>query len=169
MENLGIDGKLIISQLLNFAVFFFIFAKFIAKPFQEYIAKQKLMEKEREELAEKIKKQQDDLVMEQEKIKETMKAELAAAQAKAKEEGKIAREEAIEKAKLEAEDIVKKGHERIEHERAEMERELKTKIADLTTILITKGLREYLEEDARKKITEHILAKVETEHIAYEN
>jgi F-type H+-transporting ATPase subunit b len=169
MENLGIDWKLIISQVLNFAVFFFIFFRFIAKPFREYLARQKQLEQEREELAANIKKQQDDLVAEQESIKETMKQELTAALAKAKEEGKIAREEAIKKAEAEAEGIVKKAHEQIEHDRAQMESEMKTRIADLTTLLITKGMREYLDDDARRDLTKFILEKVSKEEIKYEN
>jgi len=65
MENLGIDPKLIFSQILNFAVFFFIFFRFIAKPFNAYLSKQKELEKEREELAASTKKQQEELVTEQ--------------------------------------------------------------------------------------------------------
>lgn len=165
MENLGIDPKLILSQGLNFAVFFFIFVKYIAKPFREYIAKQKELEREREELAATTKKQQEDLVMEQEKIKEEMKAELEKALRKAKEEGAIAREEAITRAKKEAEDIITKGHEQIEHERQELMREMKNRVADISALMVSKGLREYLDENKRKEITQFILDKVSKEGI----
>ena len=165
MENLGIDIKLIFSQILNFAVFFFIFFRFIAKPFSDYLARQKEMEKEREELAANTKKQQDELAAEQEKIKETMKKELAAALAKAKEEGKIARDEAVEKAKKEAEDIVKKAHEQIEADRAEMMKELKDKSTELSLLLLNKGLNEYLDDNAKKQVTRYIIEKFSKENL----
>ena len=37
MENLGIDIKLLIAQLINFGIFFFIIAKFVAKPFTKFL------------------------------------------------------------------------------------------------------------------------------------
>ena len=165
MENLGIDIKLIFSQILNFAVFFFIFFRFIAKPFSAYLSKQKELEKEREELAANTKKQQEELAREQEMIKETMKSELAAALAKAKEEGKAAREEAVEKAKHEAAEIVKKAHEQIAQDRSEMMKELKDRSTELSLLLLNKGLNEYLTEDAKKQVTKYIVDKFSKENL----
>lgn len=165
MENLGIDLKLIFSQILNFAVFYFIFARFIAKPFKAYLARQKQLEQEREALAATIKKQQDDLVAEQESIKETMKKELATALAKAKEEGKIARDEAVAKAQAEAADIIKKAHEQTKQERLEMEKGIADRTTQMSLVLLNKGLNEFLNEDAKKQVTKYIIDKFSKEKL----
>jgi F0F1-type ATP synthase membrane subunit b/b' len=41
MENLGIDGKLLSAQLINFILFFIIYKKYIAKPFMAFLKKEK--------------------------------------------------------------------------------------------------------------------------------
>ena len=46
MENLGINVKLIIAQIINFALFFLIYKKFIAKPFVNFINGEKKKEEE---------------------------------------------------------------------------------------------------------------------------
>ena len=45
MDKLGIDVKLLIAQLVNFGLFFFIFQKFIAKPFLGLIKSEEKKEK----------------------------------------------------------------------------------------------------------------------------
>jgi len=37
MEGLGVDVKLLIAQVINFLLFFYIFKKYLAKPFQKYL------------------------------------------------------------------------------------------------------------------------------------
>lgn len=51
MEALGLDAKLLIAQIVNFVIFYFIFQKFVAKPLLEYIKKQKVEEKNQHELS----------------------------------------------------------------------------------------------------------------------
>ena len=41
MENLGIDIKLLIAQMINFGLFFFIIKKFVTKPFLNFVEDEK--------------------------------------------------------------------------------------------------------------------------------
>jgi F0F1-type ATP synthase membrane subunit b/b' len=38
MDKFGLDIKLLIAQVTNFAIFFFVFKKFMAKPFAQFVA-----------------------------------------------------------------------------------------------------------------------------------
>ena len=46
MENLGIDVKLLIAQVVNFALFLFIFHRFISKPFLRFLDSEKKKDEE---------------------------------------------------------------------------------------------------------------------------
>jgi F-type H+-transporting ATPase subunit b len=159
MENLGLDTKLIISQVLNFLVFFFIFTKFMAKPFSAYIAKQKEQDEERNRISEALQKRESELKAEQEKTRKQMKKELDEAIARAKEDGEKARVEIIEKAKRDAADIVATAKAQIDQEREELVREMKKRSVDMSVLLVNKGLDDYLSDDAKKSVTKHILEK----------
>ena len=37
MENLGIDGKLLLAQIINFVLFFILVTKFVVKPFTAFL------------------------------------------------------------------------------------------------------------------------------------
>src|SRR3989344_4575625 len=56
MEGLGIDLKLLIAQIINFGLFFYVFKRFLAKPFVSFIDEEKQKEAERETSLQKAKK-----------------------------------------------------------------------------------------------------------------
>lgn len=160
MENLGIDTKLLIAQLVNFGIFFFIFQKFISKPFFAYLKKQKQEEETRAEFAAEIEKRKEKLEAEDAKMEKKRKEALDKALAQAKEDAASVREEIIETAKKEAAEIVAKGHAQIAEERKELYKDLRQQIASVSMIVVEKALREYLTDDAQKKITQNIVKHI---------
>ncbi len=160
MENLGIDIKLLIAQLVNFGIFFFIFQKFISKPFFAYLQKQKEEEETRAEFASEIEKRKEKLEAEDKKLEKERKTKLDKALQQAKLDAEEVKHEIIETAKKEAAVIVEKGHAQIAEEKKELYKDLRQQIASVSMIVVEKALREYLTDDAQKKITQNIVKHI---------
>jgi len=75
MENLGIDGKLLIAQLINFGIFFLLFAKFISKPFLKFLQQERRNEKDKESLLGKLKKGEEELGLQEKEMRNKIKKE----------------------------------------------------------------------------------------------
>lgn len=157
MENLGVDAKLLIAQLLNFGLFYFIFNKFVAKPFLKFIHLEKVKDQERQKELERIKKREEELVLEEKKAKDMMRAEFTKIIEKAKREAQKVKEELIAQARKEAHEVEEKAKKQIQEEREEMHTAMKEKIAELSILIVKKGLGEFFTEEMQKEITQNIL------------
>ena len=162
MEKLGIDPKLLIAQLINFGVFFLIFRFFIAKPFMQFIRKEKESEEKLANAtseADRIMKEVDGELSVQ-RTKTRKETEVLIAQAK--KDATAYREKLISQAQADAEDIRKKMNQDREDEKARRAREEKDTVGRLSVLMIEKSLQNYLDEETKKRLTTHILSKVNT-------
>jgi F-type H+-transporting ATPase subunit b len=160
MENLGIDLKLMTAQLVNFAIFFFVFKKFIAAPFMNYMKKSKEEDETRASFASEIEKRQEKLDEEDKKLSRERKKTLETALLESKKEAEDVRKELIEDAKKEAADIVAKGHAQVIDERKELYKDLRKQIAQVSSLVVEKALNEYLTDDAKRSITQNIVKHI---------
>ena len=159
MENLGIDPKLLLAQIVNFIIFFIVIKKFIAKPFARFVDKQKHEEAEKERIINDLKKSEEDLEKKEIQVKETIRKRESDAIQEAKKQGGIVKNQIIQDAKDDGQDIRKKAKEQIEHERKTLEANLKKKTVDLSVLLLEKVLKKSLDINQKRKITKDILSK----------
>ncbi len=159
MENLGIDPKLLLAQIVNFVIFFIIIKKFIAKPFTRFVDKQKHEELEKERITNDLKKSEEELQIQEIQVKETIRKRENEAVQEAKKQGGIVKNQIIQDAKDDAQDIRKKAKEQIEHERKTLEVNIKKKTVDLSVLLLEKVLKSSLDINQKRKITKDILSK----------
>jgi len=157
MENLGVDPKLLLAQLINFGLFFLLFSKFIAKPFMQYIESEKKKDMERQRVSELALKQEEELEAHKRKISDKMKKEFDVAIQDARKDALELKKELIKEAKKEAEAVVSKAQEEMKVARELMEREMKEKVTSLSLILVSKVLKDYLNEDMQKNITARLI------------
>jgi len=157
MESLGIDIKLLIAQIINFGLFFYIFKKYLAKPFASFMSDEEKREKEKERMIEDLKKKEEELTVSQNKAKNLMKKELDIALKKVKEDAGRLKANLIVEAKKESQAIIVKGKKQIEVERAEMEREMKKKIVQLTGLVLERSFSSYLSSDMQKEVNKNVL------------
>ncbi|GIW62962.1 MAG: hypothetical protein KatS3mg090_0788 [Patescibacteria group bacterium] len=158
MEQLGINYKLLLAQLINFVLLFYIFKKFLAKPFSEFVKKQKQREKIQEEYEQKL----AELDLEKEKIlnatrkkaKETADQLIHEAVKSAEELKKRLTEEVKKEVQLEKEKLMKE----LETEKESFEKELKQNILNLSLKLTEETLKEFMTEE-RKKEYQKLLIK----------
>lgn len=157
MENLGIDTKLLIAQLVNFALFFFIFKRFIAKPFTQYIDQEKNKELEKEKALNEIVQEKERLQQKTTKLQQEMKQEASKVIAEAKESAALIKERATEETNQEAETVRTKTKKQLEEERENMYKEFQDKVLEMSLVLINKTFGDVLTDESKKKITEKIL------------
>ena len=162
MESLGIDIKLLIAQAINFGLFFFIFKKYIAKPFSNFLADEVKKEQEKEKVLNELKKKDEEMIASQNKLKVSLKKELETAIKKSKDDAGLYKATLIVEAKAEAEEIIAKGKKQIEVEKKASEKELKNKVIELSTIIVEKAFNKYLSKDTQKDINKNILKNFES-------
>lgn len=165
MENLGIDPKLLIAQIINFVLFFFIFSKFIAKPFLAYIQSEKKKDAERSRLNEVAVTQEAELIKKEKDMTVRLRSEYDKALLQAKHEAESVKTGLMKDARKEAEEYISKAKMQIQSEKLAMEKELKDRIASLSVLLIEQGLKDYLTEDMQKGVTRQLLTHLESKKL----
>lgn len=157
MENLGIDLRLLIAQVINFVLFFIIVKKFIMAPFSKFITDEKQREKDKDKLLQDAKKIEEGLVVKEKEFNEKSQKELKKLLDDAKKRAEALTDEILEKAQKEAESIKNKMKTQMEAERDALYRDVKSKVADLSIELVNEGLIFALDENTKKKVTQRIL------------
>ncbi len=157
MENLGIDGKLLLAQIINFILFFILVKKFVVKPFTAFLNQERMNEEEKNRFLDKLKKN-DEMAIETEKnMKEKIKKEFDALFIQAKKEAQSLRADLIKQAEEDAQDIRDKSKKLLEEEKNALYREVKDKIVKTSLMVVEKAFLESLDESSRKQVTNFII------------
>lgn len=154
MEQLGIDLRQIVAQLINFILFFLIFKKFIATPFINFLNEGRRKEKETEDILLKLKLDEENLSQKQIKMQAEMKKEI---------------ERVLQEAKKEAEEIKSRAKKQLEEEREKLNQAAKEKMIDLSVAIVNKAFKDFLDDETKKKITRYILNNLAKGAVHYEN
>lgn len=157
MEALGLDIKLLIAQVVNFAIFYFIFRKFVAGPLLAYIKKQKDEEKKRHDLTVEIESAKKSIESEKDAMVKSMNAKQKELVSESKKYAEELKSELLAKAKKQADDLVVSGKEMIDEERRKAKEELEAYVKVAAKNALLKSLSETLDDETRKKITKSIL------------
>ena len=168
MEALGIDGKLLLAQLVNFVLFALIFKKFLYKPFKSYLEKQQNEENERARLL-------VDLQKKDEKIEIRQKEVLAEAQTQAiniiKDAESLAhakKQELLTDAHDEAAKVKQKAEKDIAEERVRMYDAVRDRVVKTSETLTLSVLKDFIDEKQQKGLLEKVFEKLQKAKI-YEN
>ncbi len=169
MENLGIDIKLLIAQVINFGLFFILFKKFIAKPFLNLIKEEEDNEQKKEQLKEKLQKQDEEIESKRNSFKEEINKREEEIVASAKERGKAVEKKIIEDAETQAKRIQQDAAIEILSEKQDLYKQIKQKIVELSLIIVDKSLKNVLNEETKKRITNSIIKNLPKDKSLYEN
>ncbi len=157
MEALGLDIRLLIAQIVNFAIFYFIFQKFVAGPLLAYIKKQKDEEKKRHDLTVEIENAKKSIENEKDAMVKSMNAKQKELVSESKKYAEELKTELLVKAKKQADDLVISGKEMIDEERRKAKEELEAYVKVAAKNALFKSLSESLDDETRKKITKSII------------
>ena len=169
MENLGIDIKLLIAQMINFGLFFFIIKKFVTKPFLNFVEDEKSKEAEKARLMEKMAKQEEEYAKKEKDLQMRIKKEMEKALLAAKNDAKLVKEEMINEAKSEAAVIRENAKKEIIEDKEKLYSEIKSKIAELSLVVVKQSLSDVLDDSTKRKISEKLIDKLGKTVKLYEN
>src|SRR3989344_3575574 len=161
MENLGIDGKLLLAQIINFILFFILVKKFDVRPFSAFLNQERKNEEEKIKLLDKLKKSEEAGIEAEKKMKEKMKKEFDILFVEAKKEAQNMRSDLIKQAETDALEIKEKNSRLLEEEKNLLYREVKDKIIKTSLMIVENTLKESLDESSRKKVTGSIIKNYE--------
>ncbi len=157
MENLGIDLKLMIAQLINFLILFVVFKKFMAKPFLNFIREERKKEEDKNKLLAELEEKAQGLDKQKAFFKQSQKKEMEKTMQEVTQRTETLRQELIKKAEKEAQDILAKAKSQIEEEKVKLERDMKSRLVTLSSMLVDKGLQNFLTDEQKRQVTQNIL------------
>ena len=160
MENLGLDSKLLIAQLVNFGIFFFVFQKFISKPFLKYLKNQKEQDALKEKMSKELAERQSVLDEKDKELERERKKVLEAAIVQSKKDAETVKHEILEQAKKDAAGILAKAKADLEDEREKLYKDMRKQIASVSMVVVEKALKNYLTRDAQEAITKNIITYI---------
>ncbi len=161
MENLGIDPKLLLAQLINFALFFFIYKKFIAGPFVVLMKNEKEKDAQRKKMNEEVQKQKEALLQQEKESREEIQKKTEESLKAVKHAAELERTALVAKAHEDSKEIVKRAGKQIEDERRQMENQYKEALAKVSVMTVENALKEFLTEDMQKQVNARVLSNLE--------
>ncbi len=159
MDALGLSGKMLITQIVNFAILFGALWLILYKPILNALSQRQ--EKIRESLAQADSMRQEARSAEQRYEQELQKARREGQEiiARAQEMADKARQENLERARQEAQQIVEKAREEIEYDRKQAMAELQQQVANLSLLISQKVIGEALDEATHNRLVGEFIAE----------
>ena len=161
IETLGIDLKLLLTQILNFLILFFILYHFAYKPLLNMLDKRKKMIEESAINSERINKESIELENKKEQILTDARKEALKIIEESKREGAKIKEESVKDAREQSRSIIEKAKLQIEAEKEEKFKELKKEVGELALIGVNLILKEKMNEKIDQKIIKEALKNME--------
>lgn len=159
MEALGIDFRLLVTQIVNFALLLFLLYRFLYHPVLNMLQERReriregLAEAERvrAEAEEQRKKYEQELARQRQESQERIQRAMQASEE--------AREEIIAEARREAEQIKARAREEIEYERRQALEQLRTQVADLAILAARRVLDGAIDEKVQRQLVQSFIDK----------
>ena len=154
LGNLGINGKLLVAQIINFLILLFVLYKFAYGPILKMLEERtNKIEKGLKDADESHKKLAEIVQKEKEVMAEARK-EAQAIIVKAEEQAKKNKEDIITESKTQSEKILADAQKKIEEEKNKMLVEVKGEIANLVVLATEKMIGEKMDTAKDKELIE---------------
>lgn len=152
LNNLGINGKLLLAQIINFLILLFVLYKFAYGPILKMLDdRTKKIEKGLKDADESHKKLAEIVQKEKEVLKKA-REEAQAIIVKAEEQAKKNKEDIITESKTQSEKILSDAQKKIEEEKNKMLAEVKGEISNLVIMATEKIISQKLDTAKDKEI-----------------
>jgi F-type H+-transporting ATPase subunit b len=160
MENLGLDIKIFVAQIINFVLLFFIFRKLVYKPFLNTLKTEEDREKKALGKIEEYEKKEKELYKTKLALEDEYEEKLKRIYAKMKKETNEAKRQILKEAQIEAEELRKHNLELIESDKQKMLADVKKEATEIALVIAEKALSETLTPALQKQITKDIANKL---------
>ncbi len=152
MDKLGIEPKLLLAQIINFAIIVVVLSKLLYKPILDMLEKRKKEIAEGLSLTQKMREEEEKLEQRKQKMLQTTRKEAQDIIEEARKQAVEEEKEIIAAAHKEAEAIMVKEKADIERARAEMEKEVQKSAIELAVAMAKRLLTNVLNTDDKHKL-----------------
>lgn len=162
ISKLGIDLKLLLAQIVNFFILFFILSKLIYKPLLSVIKKRKEMISASVENSKKIEERLTSLEEEKAKILAEANNQAVSIMYEAKQSALAEQNALIEKTKSEMEEAMKKHKIQLALEKEKIVSDVKREMGDLIILLTQKLISKNYSPDDQKNLKDSIMGELKS-------
>ncbi len=157
MEKLGIEPRLLLAQIINFAIIVVVLSKLLYKPILGMLAKRKREIEEGLRLTEKLRVEEEKLGEKKEKVLEKARAEGLTIVEEARKQAKDEAAEIVTAARREADAIVAKGKTDVISLRDVMEKDMQKASVELAVLMAKRLLSSVLTaQDQHRLLGKHM-------------
>ena len=154
---LGINGKILLAQFINFAVLVFVLWRFAYKPILKFLEDRRKKIEEGVENSELAITKLAEIAEKEKKVIIEAKKEALNLINEAKDNAEKRGQEMIKKAQGEASLIIVKEREKFNQEKTEMFKEMKSNLSELVVLAVEKVIEEKMDSDKDKDIIKKAL------------
>jgi F-type H+-transporting ATPase subunit b len=159
VEQLGIDGRWFVSQLVNFLVLLVILQRFLYKPILNMLHQRQERIRESMDYAERVKQEAERAQEDYAKKMDESRHEAQSIITQATQQGERAREEILARAQDEAKEIKAKAMTDVEYERKRVMAELRDQVADLAVLAAGRVLGKELDAKTHRQVVADFLSE----------
>jgi F-type H+-transporting ATPase subunit b len=161
LGKLGIDFKVLIAQFINFGILFFLLKYLLYKPILNTLNERRLKIKASLEMAEDVKKKHALAEQQYEEMISQANTKADAMILEAKEKAESIRKELIGKAENEAAAVLEDAQNKLNQAREDLYAEVRQSAGRLAVTLMTKVLKQDLDEEFCRKSVDKALIEIE--------
>ncbi len=158
--GLGLDGKLMLAQTINFILFWALFARFVAPSFFKFIKKLGVDEEERVTLLSGLQKKDDEAKATAEELLKEARVEAKMILQEAEKTAKSQREKLLKEATDEAHEIRVKAEGQIETLKRELMADVRSQVIKTSKKLIEVILKDTITKERQKEIVSQAFDKL---------
>lgn len=144
MEQLGVNGTLLLAQIVNFGLVVFLLSKLLFKPVLTMLEKRKALIDEGLQLTEKAKADADGLEVKRQKLLDTARREAQAIVNESKKQAEATKTAAVDDARKEASLVIKKAEEEAAGIIESAQAQIRQDAVDLALLMAIRALPEVL-------------------------
>lgn len=160
MDKLGIDGKILLAQIVNFAVLLFLFSRYVYKPFLKKLKDEDHKKREVDTTLSSLTKKEEELNKTTLRLQTEYEVKTKELYSTMKKEAETLKKETLSKAQKEADELRLRNKDLIDAEREKMLSSVKHEVFDIAEVLVEKATSHIMSDELHKKITADIVKKL---------
>lgn len=160
LQALGLDGKLLAAQIVNFIVLLLILRQFVYKPLMALLEKRRTDIETGLKQADEIKERYQEFQVEHAQRIEESKTEASAVIEKAKQAAEELRNEMLAATKAETEKMLTRTHDEIAREKDKMLGEVKQEVGRLVIAATEKIISKEIDEKIQDRLIDEVVDEV---------
>lgn len=160
LKNFGFDPVMLVAQIVNFLIIFYLLKRFLYKPVFEMLKKRQDTIADSLKRAEEIKVTLENTVEEEKKILLKAQSEGKKIIDDARLQASQAAKEIEENTKKQTEKMILEAKQQIEYESKEIERQISEKVSMLASDMLTKSLEGIFNAKEQKQILDRSLKQI---------